>query len=236
MPGNGDQFRLWAERWMALARFSGPHLTDPAGRIAQGLGLWHDPIPGSWERRIGEKLLGPRYRRGDMDSPHAGEHAIEHEILSQLEAVNCLESKLLDGVNAVPLTRDETGGRSGNVEADLLLLAKQHDAYRLIVCEVKHSSNTCWYAALENLRQLKLLHGSKSARQIFHYRNPQLGLPAEIPIVGLVVAPPQYYVHPGQKGKALPHARKLLKEFTALTGLEAHLATWDSESTEIKKL
>jgi hypothetical protein len=230
-----DPFELWARRWMDLARFAGPHLTEPAQRIKQVLELWDAPVPGSWERGIDDQLLRTRYRRGDVDSPHAGEHSIEHEILSQLEAIRCLDGNLVDGINAMPLTRDETGGRCGNVEGDLFLLREKGGMYQLVVCEVKSSANTCWYAAIESLRQLKLLHLSTAARQLFHHRNRHLSLPAEIPIIGLVVAPEQYYRQPGQKSNVLPHTIRLLNEFREKTGIEAHLAAWDASLRVIRK-
>jgi hypothetical protein len=215
--------------------FAGPHLMEPAGRITEVLDLWAEPVPGSWERGVDAQLLGTRYRRGDVDSPHAGEHSIEYEILSQLEVVQCLEGVVVDGINAMPLTRDETGGRRGNVEGDLLLLVEKDGEYRLVVCEVKDSANTCWYAALESLRQLKLLHLSITARQLFHHRNRHLTLPTGIPIIGLVVAPARYYTQPGQKANVLPHTIRLLNEFTAKTGVEAHLATWDAQLKAIRR-
>ena len=230
-----EGFELWARRWMEPATFVGPYLRDSDERIKKVLELWDAPLPGSWLRGIDNQLLRARYRRGDVDNPHAGEHSIEHEILSQLEEVTCLDGRVVDGINAMPLARDETGGRRGNVEGDLFLLVKKNDAYHLVVCEVKHSANTCWYAAIESLRQLKLLHLSTAARQLFHHRNPHISLPVEIPVIGLVVAPQQYYTQPGQKANVVPHAIRLLSEFRDKTGIEAHLAVWDARSRVIRK-
>jgi hypothetical protein len=165
-----------------------------------------------------------------------GEHTVEHEILTQLEEVRCLDGSVVDGINAMPLSRDEKGGRRGNVEGDLFLLVKKDGQYQLVVCEVKHSANTCWYAAIESLRQLKLLHLSTAARQLFHLRNPGLCIPAEIPVIGLVVAPEEYYTQRGQKGNALSHTLTLLSHFRDKTRIEAHLAVWDLDSRSIRKL
>src|SRR3712207_7489533 len=49
-----------------------------------------------------------------------GEHALEHEILCpepNRSETSCLGFPVVDGVNAVPLARDDAGGRAGNVEA-----------------------------------------------------------------------------------------------------------------------
>ena len=186
-------FELWARQWMDQADYEGPHLTAPSRRINQVLELYDSPVPGRWKRSVDVQLLKGRYRRGDAASPHSGEHLIEHEILNNLEAVRCLEGRIIDGINAMPLSRDETGGRRSNVEADLLLLVERAGNYSLVVCEVKDAANNCWYAAIENLRQLKLIHLSAYARRLFHLRAPQLSLPDNIPIIGLVVAPEQYY-------------------------------------------
>src|SRR5207253_1543043 len=100
-------------------------LMAPAEKIQQALQLWDAPIPGTWERKIDNQLLRARYRRGDVDNPHPGEHSIEHEILSECESVRCLDGSVIDGINAMPLTRDARGGRRGNVEADLFLLVRK---------------------------------------------------------------------------------------------------------------
>ena len=95
---------------------------------------------------------------------------------------------MMDVINAMPLSRDETGGRRGNVEADLLLVETAGN-YALVVCEVKDG-------AVENLWQLKLIHLNAYARRLFYLRAPQLSLPDNIPIIGLVVAPEQYCNQP----------------------------------------
>ena len=232
---NAGHFESWAARWMELAKFSGPHLREATQRITQVLDLWAEPVPGFWKRGMDQQLLGKRYRRGDSNSRRSGEHVIEHEILSQLEYVRCLEGDAVDGINAMPLARDEFGGRRANVESDLLLLVQEENTYKLVNCEVKDFSNNCWYAAIETLRQLKLLQLSTAARGLFHSRNRHLTLPPEIPIIGLVVAPARYYTQPGQNANVLPHAIRLLSEFTAHTGFEAHLATWEKDSKAIRK-
>jgi hypothetical protein len=235
-PAVADPFGLWGRRWLDLARFTGGHLAEPGQRIKEVLELWDTSIPGAWERSIDDQLLGARYRRGDIASPRAGEHSIEHEILSQIETIRCLDGSLVDGINAMPLTRDETGGRRGNVEGDLFLLMVKDGNYHLVICEVKHFANDCWYAAVESLRQLRLLHSSEAARRLFHNRNSRLYLPAKIPIIGLVVAPEQYYTQSGRKANVLSATTGLLREFRDKTGIEMHLAVWDAKKKVIKKL
>ena len=123
---------------MALASYAGGSVPDVANRIEQLIRLWEAPIPGSWQRGVDTQLMGSCYRRGDFDTPHAGEHTTEHEILCRnLNKISCLGYRLLDGVNAFPLVRDSGGGRSANVEADMLLLGELDGDFRLFLCEVK---------------------------------------------------------------------------------------------------
>jgi hypothetical protein len=160
---------------------------------------------------------------------------IEHEILCQhFDEVRCLgDGCLVDGVNAFPLVRDSGGGRNGNVEADLLLLVRCARDYRLVVAEVKHSANNAWFAAVENLRQLKLLISGEDAGQLFRQRNPALDLPANLGITGLVVAPCSYYSQPGQKANSIGAARMLINTIRAEADLDVRLSVWDTQQRTI---
>lgn len=233
---SSTDFDQWTKQWMGAAAFTGRDLLDPAERIKGILEKWERPIPGQWERGIDEQLLGPRYRRSDFNRPNPGEHTIEHEILDDLESVNFLGGRVVDGVNAMPLSRDETGGRRGNVEADMLLLVEKGGSYCLAVCEVKCNANNSWYAAVECLRQMKLLQSSLAARQLFHHRLGQRRLPSDIPMIGLVVAPEPYYRRTGQLANAVPHARQLSSQFMTKTGVGLYLTTWDAASRSISEV
>jgi len=229
-------FDTWADRWMDLAKFAGSHLPDPDDRISGLLKAWDRPIPGDWERGKDPQLHASRYRRGDKGRPHPGEHTIEHEILTGLEQVRCLGGRLVDGINAMPLSKDPSGGRRGNVEADLFLLLERQGCYYLAICEVKATSDTPWYAAIEGLRQLKLLQCSQAAQQLFRERGSQPTLPDQLPILNLVIAPGQYYQQPGRKTNALGPTNRLLAEFTRKTGIEAHLTAWDADARVIDRI
>jgi hypothetical protein len=114
-PSDFERFSIWRERWTALADYAGTHVPNVESRIDQLLQLWSEPIPGSWQRGKDLQLLSNRYRRGDKETPHLGEHAIEHAILvSHFEQVTCLGKKLVDGINAFPLCMDVRRiGRNG---------------------------------------------------------------------------------------------------------------------------
>lgn len=232
-----DGIAQWAKRWMEPATYSGAALPDPTGRIRHILRLWDEEVPGVWRRDHDLQLMGPRYRRGDIDLPRNGEHRIEHKILCQhFNEVRCLGHVLVDGINALPLVRDERGGRSGNVEADMLLLLKNENSYTIAICEVKDLANNAWYATVENLRQLKLLIDSLAARELFHRRNPDLSLPPKIPFIGLVIAPPHYYSRQGKCANARTHAAELMTAFIAKTGIGVYLARWRRETRAIDLL
>lgn len=157
-----NPFRAWLKLWMDLACYHGRDVPGPEARTDQLIELWHTDIPGGWHRNPDPQLLDPsvRYRRGDaLKGPRAGgEHELEHDVLHPDPSVTqtrCFGDRLIDGINAVPLARDPTGGRAGNVEADLLLLTRNRGADRLLLVEVKTISNNAWYATVENLRQLR---------------------------------------------------------------------------------
>jgi hypothetical protein len=237
-PAASD-FRSWSLEWVELASYPGPCLRDPEARIQRLLSLWKEPVPGTWRRGsadIPSRLLnGKRYTRGDEADPRSGEHRIEHEILCQhFDDVTYLQDgRVIDGVNAFPLVRDSCGGRNGNVEADLLLLVRSARGYRLVVAEVKHSANNAWFAAVENLRQLKLLVSGEDAGQLFRQRNLALDLPANLVITGLVVAPCSFYTQPGQKANSIGAARMLIDTIRAETETDIRLTVWDKQRRTI---
>lgn len=230
-------FAEWANRWMVLAKYEGLRVPDVATRIEQLRMLWQEPIPGSWQRGVDPQLHKDRYRRGDSGNPSRGEHMIEHAILvGHFERLSCFGNKVLDGVNAVPLVRDEAGGRTANVEADMLLLTEGTDVHRLFLCEVKGKSNNAWYAAVESLRQLRLFISSLEARRLFVHRIPDLLCPANAPVTGLVVAPYAFYSSVGQKAISVSPALELLAHFRAELEIDVRLAIWDPGSSNIDRL
>lgn len=226
-------FAEWANRWMHLARYAGPRVPDVPMRIEQLLHLWQEPIPEPWRRAVDKQLHAERYRRGDIHKPNPGEHTTEHAILHELERVSCFGNKVLDGVNALPLVRDAAGGRSANVEADILLLTEGGGGHRLFLCEVKEKSNNAWYAAVENLRQLRLFISSPEAGRVFFHRCPTLSCPADAPVTGIVLAPSLFYTSPGQKANSVAPALQLLARFNSEFKVDVCLAVWDSELSNI---
>lgn len=143
-----------------------------------------------------------------------------------------LGSTLVDGVNALPLTTDAGGRRKENIEADMLLLVKGGDTYTHQLIEVKTTSNNAWYAAVQNLRQLKLFSESREA-QLFHKRWPELELPHVLPVTGVVLAPLAFYMAPNKKAEAVVPAQTLLQHMRVEAKVDVQLTTWDSEQRVI---
>lgn len=231
---SSTEFAKWRSRWGDQAKYQGPNVPDVDARIKALLDLWRVPVPGNWQRTIDSQLLGPRYRRGDFRAPHAGEHRIEHEMLADpITDVRCMGAMVVDGINAMPLARDETGGRNTNVEADVMLLLHDGRRHQLALIEVKYDANHPWYAAVENLCQVKLLSANREQRRLFHARQ-RVALPEEdFPVVGLVVAPLAYYRSPGQKSKAVQPAQRLHDRFRRELGVDLHLASWDATARTV---
>lgn len=237
------RFKHWGRRWIALAKYSGDRLADPAGRTAAVLSLWREAIPPGWERDDDGSLLDPavRYRRthdGRPDGQPVREALIEQQILAPDPAdtvTNCLGGRLIDGINALSLQKNRyRGGRSGNVEADMLLLVHDDHGYRALVVEVKHEDGTPWYAAVENLRELRLYSMSASAQRVVRSRRPDLNLPDLLPATAVVLAPAAYYTARGKKANSVAPTRALLARMRDAEGVSGVLATWDPDRRVIE--
>jgi hypothetical protein len=235
----GTPFTIWANRWMKLATYRGKTFPEDEGRIDQVVALWDEPIPGAWKREKDLRLLKAdrRYCRrnaGEKDL-RRGEHALEYEVLA-IPGVEtaCFGGQLVDGVNAIPLAKDVSGGRRGNVEADMLLLVEDHGRYEQLLIEVKVRSNHAWYAAVENLRQLKLFLHSAAPKQLFQERRSELNLPRRIPVVAAVLAPEAFYTADGRRSAAVAPAERLLDAMWEHAGVDARLATWAPTERVIK--
>lgn len=240
-----DPYPGWLDAWWREAEASGTSVSDVDGRIARLLELWKTQIGNAWWRAGDRRLLGCRYRRGDANSPRAGEHRIEAEVLCDpLAGLRYFAGEIVDGVNAVPLARDTRGGRSNNVEADLfLLVAPPVGDPHVVIAEVKAESNHAWYAVVENLLQLRLAHENPEVATVFDRRREALALTHEMnprALRGLVLAPQPFYAsrskRESQKGNAVPPARRLCAAFAEQLGVTVELGVWDAPTRTISLL
>jgi hypothetical protein len=228
-----NSYLNWAASWAAPASYGGAIVPDVDARISKIVHLWNAPVPDGWQREHDPQLLDParRYRRGDIAAPTPGsEHELELQILRpdpEIEVTTVLGERLIDGINAIPLARDPEGRRSGNVEADLLLLTSAPGGARQLLVEAKTTWGNAWYAAVENLRQLKLFQLSQAANEIFRHRGTHSG--GRLSTAGMVLAPASFYTARGAKRNALEPARQLI----AALDVPLHLATWDPAQRQI---
>ena len=240
VASSNREFNEWARRWMELATFSGRLVPDEEARIAAVAALWREEIPPGWERGQDSRLLDreQRYCRR-KDSIRRGEYVIEGEVLDPdpgKVSTICLGARLVDGVNAVPLAKDSGGGRTGNVEADMLLLVRDEHEYRLLLVEVKTGSNHAWFAAVENLRQLKLFKQSPETQLLFRRRCPEMDLPERLPVTAVVLAPPRFYVANGRRAESVAPAERLLERMRDEADADVRLATWELRDRTIVPL
>jgi hypothetical protein len=135
----------------------------------------------------------------------------------------CLGGHVIDAINAIPLTRRP------KVEADVLLLVDHGDAVRQYLAEVKGAANNPWYAAIELLRQLRLVAASHTV-DYFHRKNPRLAL--GLPATGLVLAPEIYY----KNSDRLAHTWRLIDSVIGHAGLDIRMAVWDALGSQITEL
>jgi hypothetical protein len=217
-------FQRWTRKWLELAAYQGREVPDVDERIERIATLWSEPVPGDWRRGADERILDPaqRYCRTHSGDPR-GEHRIEYEVLAATEPTTVLGSSLIDGVNAVPLARDEAGGRAGNVEADMLLLIGDGGGQRQLLVEVKVDADHAWYAVVENLRQLRLFEESEAAQAVFRERRSATG---PLPVEGLVLGPEDFFAHSGRKQAAVRPAQRLIERMANV--IRVRLATWDA--------
>jgi hypothetical protein len=121
------------------------------------------------------------------------------------------------------------------VEADLFLLLKHEAGYLRAVGEVKANKANAWWATVENLRQLRLLSEAAFVSDVFERRNSRIGsLSGQAPVVGMVIAPREWYLAYGKKANSVQYARKLIH---AIGGhCKLHLTVWDREQKRITEL
>lgn len=237
-------FREWARRWLAedAGAYTGRKVPDADQRIERLMALWHEPIPPGWQRDDDHQLTDPavRYRRHHKhDMPKArSEHELEYEVLApdpRATLTLCFGARLVDGINAVPLARDNDGKRAGNVEADMLLLTQTGDmTHRLLLVEAKTISNNAWYAVAESLRQLKLYTASLPAQNIMLRRHHDL--PESPPVAAVVLAPASFYSDAGARSRAVNPALHLVDALREQLGIDLRLAVWDRANRAIAEI
>jgi hypothetical protein len=101
---------------------------------------------------------------------------------------------------------------------------------------VKDRANDPWYAVVESLRQLRLFLANAETRCLFTQRGSVIGLPADIPVTGLVLAPIEYYSSRGKKQNAVKPSSELLMRLASEFAVDVQLAVWDATRSQIRNV
>jgi hypothetical protein len=101
---------------------------------------------------------------------------------------------------------------------------------------VKNTADNAWYAALESLRQMRLLLLNPESLNVFARRNQSLSLPVDVPVTAVVLAPHLFYLSPGKKANAVEPALRLLAQFRSEFNIDTRLATWSPNTFNIEEL
>jgi len=249
-------FSIWRSKWEEQAIFQGEKISNAEIRIKAISSLWSENVPGDdWKRNFqkGEftirKKLGfgnspQAYCRSDKNNPNPGEHQIERDIIQKWDEIKFFDKYRLEPiVNAFPCAKDSSGGRTANVEFDLLgVLKKNASVVHPLICEIKTGaggSKTPWYAAIENLRQLKLFIGNRNDNlEFIKAKRPEFYSMKFAAPVGIVIAEEAYYTAAGQKCNSVAPTQELLRHLQiSQTSKEARviLATWDKMTNRIDR-
>jgi|GEM_PF-6088019 len=202
----------WSAQWAQGRRYTGaqiPENTLPS-RIKSVLNLWSLEIPLTWERRNWAFLKQRGFRRRDIQNPQP-EHKLEKKLFDfpEWEVTGGTRSmRLYPQLNEISFGKYKGGQRKIDVLALLEIAGKSTP----LAIEMKgESTNNCWFAVVENLQQLKLLH--KYPKHLLA-SNPLLKPFERLPLSqsqGMVLAPPQFFNANGQKQNSFHQAKQLIR-------------------------
>lgn len=202
-------------------------MPTPEEKIGQLIELWNQKIPDSWQRESLPKTFEWGYRRSLGGRKPTPEHELEKRLFkSSLKIDGYCSVDLF--ANAFPLAKWRT------VEADMVAVAKIDAATEVLVIEAKDKANNAWYAAVENLRQLKLFDANRRTNLEFLKNKVSDCVWGELKMTGLVIAPPDFFEHKGQKGNATQPAKNLVAAFQRKLGVRVLLGKWHKDSSRIE--
>jgi hypothetical protein len=226
-------FDSWSESWEKSKKYEGPQIPEVQvpKRIQEVLSLWNKPLPSNWIRQDWSYIKVKGYRRGDKDQDRPKpEHLLEIRLFNMTSwPVTGLgeEVTFLPVLNAVSLANQDQKQR----EVDVLgILTFPNNR---IPCSVEMkgaSTNSAWFAVVENLQHLKLIQN-----------HPQDFLPYESPFddlrnlawsetCGMVLAPLSFFNSRGQKENSFRDAKKLILSIKQELGVTILLARFHHES------
>jgi len=223
------EFKKWRKMWIDLATFSGDQVPTPEEKIGRLIELWNQEIPDGWQRENLPKTFEWGYRRslgGKKQTP-------EHELEKRLFKIKSLLK--IDGYGSVDLLANAFPlAKWRSVEADMVAVAKKDVATEIMVIEAKDKANNAWYAAVENLHQLKLFDANRRTNLEFLKNKVSDCVQGELAITGLVIAPPDFFEHKGQKGNATQPAKNLVAAFQRKLGVRVLFGKLHEDSSRIE--
>jgi hypothetical protein len=152
-------FHEWSAKWTERRQYTGTQILDrdlPL-HIRYIQSLWHIKLPLAWERKNWAYLKQRGFRRGDKHDPQP-EHKLEKKLFARPAWVvkgGKLPMYLYPELNEISFGNQGHGQR----KIDVLAVLKIGGRTIPLAIEMKgKSTNNCWFAVVENLQQLRLLH------------------------------------------------------------------------------
>lgn len=174
------KFSEWSAAWKKLRVFSSENLIDGV------LSMWKVPPPIKGLRVTWEMLEGFRKKTSE-----AGEKKVERLLLGDQEKKSIIVRKGRESIELVTIYQNFATAqvKRGQVIADCFGLIRVKQVEHPIAIEVKVGANDPWYAAVENLQQIKLMRSNvKNIGNSF----AEKGASAK-GAWGMIVAPKDYY-------------------------------------------
>jgi hypothetical protein len=221
-------YREWSARWAKERRYRGARISDEdlPLRIKSIISLWSGDMPSHWEREDWTFLQKEKFRRGDEESPQL-EHKLEKELFI------LAKWKVRGGTPPMylyPKLNELSFGslRLGQRKIDVLAILDIGGRSTPLAIEVKsESTNNCWFAVVENLQQLRLLHSYPQSRLAL---SPWLKPFEPLPLSqswGMVLAPPTFFDAKGQKQNSFRQAKELIRTLRKELGIIILLAAFN---------
>jgi len=221
-------YRDWSAQWARGRQYTGAQISKQAlpSRIESVTSLWNMEMPLGWERENWAFLKQRGFRRGDEHSPQP-EHKLEKDLFDlptwQVKG-GTISMKLYPELNEISFGNQGDGQR----KIDVLALLEIEDRTTPLAIEMKgKSTNNCWFAVVENLQQLRLLHSYPQSRLALNrWLKPFEHLPLS-QSWGMVLAPPPFFDAKGQKQNSFRQAKELILALRNELGIIVLLAAFN---------
>jgi hypothetical protein len=227
-------YQEWSAKWAEGRKYRGTQLSEPelSSRIKDIVGLGNIKVPLAWERTNWAYLQQSRYRRGDENDPQP-EHKLEKELFDRTTwevKGGRVPMSLSPELNEISLENQRHGRR----KIDVLAVLKRAGKTIPLAIEMKaESTNSCWFAVVENLQQVLLLRSYPQPHLLLNqFLKPFVQLPLS-DAWGMVLAPLLFFTAKGQKGNSFRQAKDLTCAIRKQLDVTILLAAFDSVRGQI---